>query len=74
MNRPTNEELKMYKQWKFWKRATHLYFHMSTWFSENEPGTPVPEWCLLSWPIREEEVEELIKLYEQETGKDIEEP
>jgi len=51
--------------------ATYLYYHMANWFAENPPGTPVPEWCFLSWPIREEDVEELVKLYEKDTGRKI---
>lgn len=46
-----------------WKTAAELYFHMAEWFAENEPGTPVPEWCELSWPLREESIEDLLELY-----------
>lgn len=56
------------------ERATYLYYHMADWFAENIPGTPVPEWCELSWPIREDTVEELIELYEKDTGKRVQEP
>jgi len=55
-------------------RAACLYHHMANWFANNEPGTPVPEWCSLTWPITDEEVERLIKLYEQDTGKKICDP
>jgi hypothetical protein len=52
-----------------WKKAAELYFRMAEWFAENEPGTPVPEWCELSWPIRKEQVKELFKLYKEDILK-----
>jgi hypothetical protein len=51
--------------------VTCLYWHIANWFASNEPGTPVPEWCELSWPIREDEAGELILLYEKDTGLHI---
>ncbi len=48
-----------------------LFYHMADWFASNKPGTPVPDWCHLAWPIREDEVQELIGLYEKDTGKKI---
>ena len=51
---------------KFWERAARLYFRMAEWFASNEPGTPVPEWCELSWPPKKEKIEELLKIYEEE--------
>lgn len=48
---------------------TYLLWHMAAWFSENEPGTPVPEWCELSWPIERMDVDELVRLYEEDTGQ-----
>ena len=29
------------------RKLLHL-FRVATWFAENEPGTPVPEWCTLA--------------------------
>jgi hypothetical protein len=54
------------------ERATYLYWHIACWFESNPPGALVPEWCELAWPIREEEVERLIALFEEETGLKIE--
>ncbi len=54
------------------ERATFLYYRMANWFACHDPGTLVPEWCELSWPIRQSEVDRLIKLYEEDTGKKIE--
>lgn len=51
-----------------------LFYHMADWFASNKPGTPVPDWCHLAWPIREDEVQESIKQYEQDTGKKIDRP
>ena len=57
------------------EKATYLHYHIANWFANNESGTPVPEWCSLTWPIADDfEVERLIKLYEEDTGKVIEEP
>ena len=56
------------------ERATYLYWHMAEWFAHNDPGTPVPEWCFMAWPIDPEFIEELIDLYEKDTGKKIDEP
>lgn len=51
-----------------------LYFHIAWWFSSHSPGTPVPEWCELTWPISDEQATELIKLYESATGRSVSEP
>lgn len=56
------------------EKATYLYFRMASWFACHDPGTPVPDWCELSWPIREEEVEELIERYENEYGRKVDSP
>lgn len=48
-----------------------LYFHMASWFAENEPGTPTPDWCFLAWPMDEETCSELVDKYEKDTGKKI---
>lgn len=56
------------------EKGTYLYFSMASWFACHAPGTPVPEWCELSWPIREEEVNELIDRYEKEYGRKVDSP
>ena len=56
------------------ERATYLYWHIADWFSTHDPGTPVPDWCFMGWPIDDEFVEEQIKSYEKDTGKKIDEP
>ena len=48
-----------------------LYWHIANWFSQNVPGTLVPEWCELIWPITKESVEELIAEYEKDTGRKV---
>lgn len=53
------------------EKATYLYFRMATWFACHEPGTPVPEWCFLSWPLRDDSIQELIELYEAEHGRPV---
>lgn len=56
-------------------RATYLYWHIADWFATHEPKKdPVPDWCFMSWPIRDENVEEQIALYEAETGRPIDDP
>ena len=53
------------------RRIVCLYWHIADWFSSNEPKTPVPEWCHMAWPI--DDSEELIALYEEDTGRSVEE-
>jgi len=36
-----------------WQRIAKRYYDMAVWFSTHEPGTPVPDWCFLSWPPTE---------------------
>ena len=50
-----------------------LYCHIAHWYAHHNPGTPVPDWCDLSWPIHDETVEELIQRYEKDTGRSIKE-
>ncbi len=50
---------------------TYLYYHIAIWYAHNNPGTPVPDWCALQWPINDEIAEELIKRYEEDTGRSI---
>lgn len=51
------------------EKAPYFYFRMASWFASQCPGTTVPEWCELSWPIQEEEVNELIERDEKEYGR-----
>lgn len=53
------------------EQATYLYYRIAEWFAQNEPGTPVPDWCHLSWPIRQETVKKLIEAYEVDTGEKV---
>lgn len=50
------------------EKSTYLYFKIAQWFATNPPGTPIPEWCELSEPIRKEKVLKLIEIYEKENG------
>lgn len=56
------------------EKATFLYFRIATWFACHDPGTPVPEWCSLAWPMNNECNNELIDLYEKEYGRKIDSP
>ena len=56
------------------EKATYLYFRIANWFASHEPGTPVPEWCELSWPITDESVRELIEQYATESGRPVDSP
>lgn len=53
------------------KDYAYLYYQIAMWYAHNDPGTPVPDWCELLWPITDEEVEELIARYEKDTGRSV---
>lgn len=36
-----------------WQKIAKRYYDTAVWFAEHEPGTPVPDWCFLSWPPTE---------------------
>lgn len=40
----------MHKEIEYWKKQAKRYFDIATWFATHDPGTPVPDWCILSWP------------------------
>jgi len=53
-----------------WKQIAEHYYYVAAWFAENEPGTPVPDWCSLSWPVDEELLRtELIPARIEELGE-----
>lgn len=49
----------------------YYFFHVAWWLSNNPPGTPVPEWIDLGWPPRTQIINELIDIYEKQTGRKI---
>jgi len=51
-----------------WEEIAEHYYHVAAWFATNIPGTPVPDWCLMCWPIHVETVTELIPLRRKELG------
>lgn len=52
-----------------WKEIAEHYYHVAVWFATNVPGTPVPDWCFMCWPIDTELlVDELIPLRQGELG------
>ena len=53
--------------------AAKLFLRMAEWFAHNEPGTPVPDWCLLATPISEEDIAELIASYTEDTRLSVHE-
>ncbi len=40
------------------KRKVQCTSLIAVWFSENEPGTPVPDWCHLFWMNGELQLDE----------------
>lgn len=54
-----------------WRKAAHLYFKIAEWFAAHEPGTPVPEWCELSWPLEMTEVDRLVEEYRKDRGRKV---
>ena len=70
-------EIKMkiyFKDIQNWERedlikAVELFANNASWFCHNLPGTPVPEWCVVSTPVDVELVRELWSEYATENLK-----
>jgi hypothetical protein len=53
------------------RRAAEVFAAMAFWLGHNLPGTPIPDWCILSVPIYREDILACWDEWDEERRKNV---